>query len=256
MNAMDALAEHRQRNVGRLAARFLVRFHMALIFVATAGAVVLASRLLFGAGVDQLELRWALAVVLAYALFFALVRLWIFYVTRAGASEAGRGLPDVRPRGGDGGQGTVVQPGRRVGGGGPSVHWDDDVRVVRSLAELGGSKGSGGPNGRSSPSRDVDDGVVLLIALLTLATVLGGVALHLVWQAPIILPEAAFEALLAAGLVHAARRDEARGWTLGVLRATCVPFLVVLLVSAITGWAVQQACPMATRLADLVTRCD
>jgi hypothetical protein len=248
MVEMDALADD----------RFLVRFHMALIFLATAGATVLASRLLYGGGIDRLTMRYALAVLLAYALFFSLVRLWILYVTRAAPSDPRRGLPDVRPRGGGGVRETAFRPGGgRFGGGGAGAHWDvePDVPVVRSLAQVGRPKSSAGSSGASSAALDLDDGAVLFIVLVLLASVLGGVSIFLVWQTPIILPEAVFEVLLASGLIRSARRDDARGWSRGVLRATLAPFLLVLLAAALAGWAVQRACPSATGLADLLVRC-
>jgi len=77
----------------------------------------------------------------------------------------------------------------------------------------------------------------------------------MVWQAPVILPEAAFEALLAAGLVKAARRSEARGWTRGVLKSTVIPFALVLAAASFAGWAAQRACPQAVRLTDAMRLC-
>jgi hypothetical protein len=62
----------------------------------------------------------------------------------------------------------------------------------------GGS--SGGGSGGDGLSLDVDEGIVLVIALLLLVSGVGGAAIWLVWQAPVILPEAAFEALLAGRL--------------------------------------------------------
>ena len=73
----------------------------------------------------------------------------------------------------------------------------------------------------------MDEGI-LVVALVLLVSVVGGAAaVWMVGQAPVILPEAAFEALLAAGLVKAARRSEARGWTRGVLKSTVIPFALV-----------------------------
>ena len=94
-----------------------------------------------------------------------------------------------------------------------------------------------------------------MVALLVLVACLGGAAVWLVWQAPVILPEAAFEALLAAGLVRAARRGESRRWTRGVLKATVIPFLLVLATATFVAWAGHRACPDATRLADVFHRC-
>ena len=52
-------------------------------------------------------------------------------------------------------------------------------------------------------------GVVLLIAALVLAILAAGV--YLVYAAPAILAEAAFQALLAPALIPAARRAEREG---------------------------------------------
>jgi hypothetical protein len=96
---------------------------------------------------------------------------------------------------------------------------------------------------------------VFVIALLVLVACLGGAAIWLVWQAPVILPEAAFEALISAGLVRAAQRGDARGWARGVLRATLIPFLLVLLAATFVGWAAHRTCPGAMRLADVFQHC-
>jgi hypothetical protein len=100
----------RQRFARRIATRFFVRFDMSLIFAATVGTALLATRLLFLAGVETLALRYALAVIAAYAVFFAFVRAWVFYVTRVAPHEPAHELPDVWPSGGAG-EGTVVQAG-------------------------------------------------------------------------------------------------------------------------------------------------
>jgi hypothetical protein len=181
--------------------------------------------------------------------------MWIFYVTRVGG--AGLDRLDGPPRdAASSGRDTVSQPaGGRIGGGGVSRQWDDNVRVVRSLTELGGSNQTSSSSGRRRRSGDTDDGVVLLMVLLILAGVLSGAALYLVWQTQFPLAEATLAALLTAGLIRAARRDEASGWTRGVFRATFLPFLFVMLASALAGSAVQRACPTALRLSDLFARC-
>jgi hypothetical protein len=264
MRQMDALAASRHRFTGRLAARFFVRFHMGLLFAGTVGAAVVASRLLLAAGVHSLMIRYALTVVGAYAVFFVLVRAWIADVNRIAPRDPGLDLPDVAPGGGGGlGGGGEFQPGGgQFGGGGASGGYDDvgEVPAFRSVAEAGGrgggSTGSSGSSGGGGDwlSLDMDEGVVLVVALVLLVSVVGGTAVWLVWQAPVILPEAAFEALLAAGLVKAARRSEARGWS-GVLKSTLIPFALVLAAASFAGWAAQRACPPAVRLTDVVRLC-
>jgi hypothetical protein len=259
MKLMDVLATSRRRFTTRLTARLFVRFHMSVIFAGTAGAGIVASRLLLAVGVDSLMARYALTVVASYAVFFVLVRVWIAYVTRIVPNDPGLDLPDVSGSGGTGGE---FEPGGgQFGGGGASGSYDDagEVPVFRSVAEAGGrggdSTGSGSGGGSDGLSFDVDDGIVLVIALLLLVSLLGGAAVWLVWQAPVILPEAAFEALLASGLIKAARRGDTRGWARGVLKSTLIPFMLVLAAASFAGWAAQRACPEATRLTDVVHRC-
>jgi len=40
-----------------------------------------------------------------------------------------------------------------------------------------------------------------------------------------------------------------------VLRATLIPFLLVLLAATFVGWAAHRACPEAMRLADVFPHC-
>ena len=262
---MDALAVSRRRYTIRLATRFFVRFHMSLIFAGTLGAAVVASSLLLAAGVESLMLRYALTAVGAYAVFFLFVRAWIAYVTRLAPSGPGLDLPDVTSGGGVGSGTSELQPGGgQFGGGGASGSYDDggDVPIFRSVAEAGGrggdSHGTSAGGGRGgdwlSLGLDMDEGI-LVVALVLLVSVVGGAAVWMVWQAPLILPEAAFEALLASGLIKAARRNKARGWTRGVLKSTLIPFAFLLAAASFAGWAAQRACPAATRLIEVVQLC-
>jgi hypothetical protein len=89
------------------------------------------------------------------------------------------------------------------------------------------------------------------VVLGLLLLVIFGAGAYLVYAAPEILSEAAFQALLAAGLIKASRKITRRGWIGSVLRATCIPFLVVLFMTGIFGWVAQTYYPHATRLAEI-----
>src|SRR5262249_12871162 len=117
-----SLAERRKGFVKRIAAGFLVRFHMSLIFTGTLAAALLVSRLLLLAGVPGLMLRYALVVVGGYLVFFVLVRGWIFYVTRVGPGDPGVDVPDFSGVGGSGGDSapSFHAGGGHFGGGGAS----------------------------------------------------------------------------------------------------------------------------------------
>src|SRR6185312_4194494 len=105
----------------------------------------------------------------------------------------GPDLPDVAPTGGRGGESGAFTPqGGRFGGGGASRSLDEPP-VYRSLAEArnatavrAGGRGAGDVGGDSDwISLDPDEGLVVLLGLLLVATGLGAVAVWLVWQAPV-----------------------------------------------------------------------
>jgi hypothetical protein len=99
-----------------------------------------------------------------------------------------------------------------------------------------------------------DDGcavaVILAFAALVLAVLLAG--LYLVYAAPAILAEAAFQALLAPALLPAARRAEAEGWVPGTIRATVLPFAAMFIAAVAFGWVASDVCPEARRMVDVV----
>jgi hypothetical protein len=88
-----------------------------------------------------------------------------------------------------------------------------------------------------------------VLALLLLA--IFGAGAYLVYAAPEILSEAAFEALLAAGLIKASKKMDGPGWMGSVFKATWIPFVIVLILTGIFGWVAQTHYPHATRLADI-----
>jgi hypothetical protein len=97
---------------------------------------------------------------------------------------------------------------------------------------------------------DVPDSLIALALVLLLALTVVTVV-----YAPVLLAEAAFQALLGSGLLPATRRLEARGWAGSLFRATVVPLGVIAVVTVGTGWLIQWWCSEAVRLADVFTRC-
>jgi hypothetical protein len=140
------------------------------------------------------------------------------------------------------------------------------IREGQTVAAFDGGGGSFGGGGASGSFGDTasegvaglvadDEGgcavaVVLAIAALVLTVVLAG--LYLLYAAPAILAEAAFQALLAPALLPAARRVEAGGWVPGTVRATVVPFACMFIAAVAFGWAANDLCPEARRMVDVV----
>jgi hypothetical protein len=94
---------------------------------------------------------------------------------------------------------------------------------------------------------DGDDlGLVILVALLVFA--IAAAAVYVIWAAPAILSEAAFQGVMAAALARRAKKISHGTWEGSVFRATVVPFAVVLLFAVALGWYAQKHCPSAMRL--------
>ena len=92
----------------------------------------------------------------------------------------------------------------------------------------------------------------LLLFLLIVGSLLI-VAAYLVWQAPVILVEAAFEVWLASTLLSRIHDFERRGWVPITARATIVPFAYVVVTAMIVAWWLQHVCPAAATLRAALT---
>jgi len=231
-----------------IAGHFFLRFHMTLILGGTFLAGLLVTKLFLDAGNANLALRYGVAVAASYAAFLLLINLWLWYMgARAEDDEPTAGdVVDALDLAGDigsglrpGGQVNLFDAGGGSFGGGGST----------------GSFGETAAEGVSGLVGDADDAgcaivVVLLVAALVLTVGIAGA--YLVWAAPGILAEAAFEAFLASALIPGARRSEAQGWLHGTVRATIVPFAVMMIAAVGFGWAANDLCPQARRMADVI----
>lgn len=255
-DAADSRAEFKQT----LARRFVVRFHMTLMLAALGASGVLVSKVLLELGVRSMLDRYLIAVVLSYALFFLFIKLWLMYVSpsepkpRSGDVDVGNALDigdlsiDVAGRSiASGDQAFGAGAGGDFGGGGASDMWGSAAEPpIISTPSTGG--GSGGSLGGFD--FDLDEGLVLIALALLLLAIFGAGA-YLVYAAPEILSEAAFQALLAAGLIKASKKLDRRGWMGSVFKATWIPFVIVLVMTGIFGVVAQTYSPHATRLADI-----
>lgn len=239
----------------RIAQRFFLRWHMAAILAGVLLSGVVCSALLLRLGLRSMPWRYMLAVAGSYLVFFALIRLWLLYVSKAGGVRSmvpGIDLGDVGNLGGglpswSGSAGSSFRPGGgSFGGGGASAGFD--------APGGGGSGGSGGSSG-GGLSLDLDDGWLVLVAFALLVLAVTGTGGYLVYQAPHILGEAAFQIALATSLHGAAKRAIAFGWTGGVLWSTWIPFSIVLIMAGIFGGVAQHHCPATTKITEVIFLC-
>jgi hypothetical protein len=284
--AQEAPAERLGRFRQRFVARFFLRFHMAVILGGAFFAGVIANVVLFYGGVRELAWRYPLAVVAAYAAFFALIRLWLAFVasspSRADSSSSGPDLADLLSAVPDGSGGVSfggggasgASGGFSGGGGGASggagADWSDDGSpavlqaqlaqlqanpgLAPGLASAGGDAKGGGGGGASLDVGD-GEGAVLVIVFGLFAAAIFGAGIYLVYDAPDILSDAALQLALASGLWRGSRQLLTPGWATGVLRKTCVPFGIVLVLAAIAGSVAGNLCPRATRLSEVYHLC-
>jgi hypothetical protein len=237
--------------------RFFVRFHMALILLGACLAGVVANTILFLARVTSLPVRYALAVVASYLAFLVLVRVWLAYVradvSRLPVPDLALDWPSWSSRGG--GQVAKAFPGGRggsFGGAGSQGSWTEPASRPASLARSGGSRWL--PD--LSLDIDLDEkAVVILIAFAALVLSVTGAAVYMIWNAPSILGDAAFQLALAASLIRGARRMAPTWWVGGVVRRTCIPFAIVLVFALAFGLVVRAYCPGSPTLRAVVTQC-
>lgn len=272
-------AAGKRRLAGLLATRFLVRFHLTLILGFSFAVGLLATKLMLLSGLDSPLWRWPLAVLAAYGGFLLGVRVWLAYVGLGrhlgngddsgadGGADGGLGdLPgvDFSGSGGGGSRGVLDAVGElplgrgggNFGGGGASGDFGSTA-----LTDAGGGADFSAPaSGLKLPEVDVDLGgvdegclpILLLFAIALLLFTVFGVGAYLVWQAPFLLAEAAFEAALAAGLIRTTRRITAPGWVGNTVRASVLPLLGILVLSILLAALVTHFVPDARTLLEAV----
>ena len=217
---------------GRLRRRLWLRGHMTLILIAVFG-VGIATHVATASLGAQLALRLGLAVTAAYAAFFVLVRLWLWAVAETRQSD--------------------LDPVSEVAEESVDVAVDgllDGPSSARHAVDLDGPSGGGGSGGALDALDGLGELPVLLILGLVLGLIIGAVLL--VWNAPAILGEAAFELALVTMLGPRARALGRPGWTGSVLRATALPYGLMLLVAVGVGLGAHAYCPEALRLRDVL----
>lgn len=230
-----------------LARRFFIRFHMSLILLGTVLSGLLFSKaLLLWAGLEKMVFRYPVVVVASYLFFFGFVRLWLSYI-RSGESvsessaEVGSdlignmGLPDT-------GSGEVEFGGGDFGGGGASG----------SFGEIGTASGVDEIVGEAGGSLLEEGGIILIPLMLVLAAIFG-VGILLIYEAPVILTEAAFEFVLAGVLVKKAKEIDNPDWIGSVFKNTWKPFLCTVALAIIASSVASHFFPEAIKLSQVFT---
>jgi hypothetical protein len=268
---MNNLITKKSSFATRFKRHYRLRLHMSLLLLATVCSGLLATRIMLALHLQNVVVRYPLAVVFAYLVFFIWVKLWLKYVISFPATRSGRGssMLDIFPgsfSSGSSGGATGADQGFRggggnFGGGGASGGFGEvDSALAGSAAEVisagpdtGGSvaAAAGDVVGDAASSLDDSKGCLVALALAAIAAVIFGAGIYLIYYAPFILSEAAFEVILAASLVRGARRIERGDWMGSVFKATWIPFTLTLLLSLLAGYLIHHSFPGVTRISEL-----
>jgi hypothetical protein len=245
------------------------RFHMSLILMGTILAGVVFSKLLLLAGLQHMLIRFIVVLILAYLSFFLFMRLWLNYLTRPFRKKKHEGslldvadtissIPDFSLSNST----QVVQGhGGEFGGAGASGTWEgvtESANISVSDGTIGTAESIGKLTGETAGdaiSSLADEGGILLIPLILLLVVILGGGIYLIYEAPVIISEAAFELILATTVIKKARKIDNPDWIGSVLRATWPALFLTLCITIIIGWGLMTYCPQATKIREVFLYC-
>jgi hypothetical protein len=230
------------------------RAEMMLITLCTGAAGFLTSYGLLQCGLERLWFRYLLALLVAYGVFFGLLRLWVSLHARRSRRDDGPSLEEVAdlteglaeaalsetP-----GSGGALEEGARFGGGGATAR----IEGPSATAVSGGSSG-----GSASSGADLLDGDEIVLPIVVVLTLVGALLASgwVVYSAPGLLAEMLVDGALVGGLYRRLRRDNSASWFSIALRQTLLPFLATALLFVIAGWYLQSRLPEARSLGDVV----
>jgi len=258
----------------RFRERYSLRIHMCAILLATAASGALASKLLLLAQVENIAIRYPLAVLFSYLVFFASIKLWLMYVTPSADSASSSNYVDamdIPVIWSSGGSGTcnaapVHSGGGEFAGGGASGSFGVDsdaatesiaaVAVSDAASSAGEGIGDGGGDAVGGVGDALGDegGIVIIVVIALLAIVLVaalGASAYVIYQAPAILSEVALQGVLAASLSKRTKAMAQGEWVGSVFQATWKPFICTLLAALMCGLVLHTYFPAAVRLADV-----
>lgn len=224
------------------------RLQMMLLVALTGGAGFLASYGLLHAGVEELAVRYGLAVVIAYLVFLLLLWLWLRTSRDSyeGLEDVVAEIVDAIPDQG----GEIATPyhgsGGRFGGGGSTARWEESSKS-EPLVEL--------PEVPDVPEiPDVDEAAIPLAVLLFVGVIVVtalAASASVVYSAPILFAELMVDGLLSATLYRRLRRMEPRHWLQTALRRTLVPFGITAVVLMFVGVGLSIYAPEARTLGEV-----
>lgn len=246
---------NKQRFIARINSKIPARWHMSLICLMTIASGILISKLFLYSGMSVPMIRYGLAVLFSYAIFFLLIYWWLqmYFGRRSNRIDDHNDsvldaidiTPDIYPNAYSASSSSNkawAGGGGDSAGAGASTSWGDAEESISSSTKSDFLDG------------DLEEIVAIIAIFALIAAVLGSTG-YLIVQAPEILFEAAFEVVLAAGLVKQAKKMQADGWKLSIFKKTWWLCAVVLVFALVFGYVIKNQCPEASSFAEYRQMC-
>lgn len=237
------------------------RLVMSLMLASTIGCGFLSSVALHRAGVTAPVVRYPLAVLVAWAVFLALVSVWVWWLRRENVrAEAARS--SVRnsssnsidiPGGGGGSSGgsSYSGGGGRFGGGGASDSFAGGPADDMASGFVSGSASSSKSGGWDLDFGGDGDGlafVVLLIGIIVVAAAVFGVVFYAVYSAPTFFAELLIDGGVGTWLYKRADVAHRPDWLGTAMRRSVWPVVILLVLFVALAFAMRYVAPGATTL--------
>lgn len=236
-----------------LVRRFFIRFHMSIILIATILVGLISTKLLFVFNVEDIRIRYPLIVIISYLAFFLFIRIWLFYIKyRNKIIDNTLNIFDIPTDSlsntSDSTMENVIESGGgKFGGGGATGSFDmpggDIVQEGSSaIADAAGE----------SVSSILEEGAIVLVPLMIILVIIFGAGALLIYEAPVILTEVAFEFLLAGTLVKKAKEIDNPDWIGSVFKKTWIPFTFTLTITIAFAFALNYLFPEIKTLSGII----
>ncbi len=236
------------------------RIHMSIILVTVSFTGTLTSKLLFEFGIHTLSIRYFLTAISCYVFFLIYIKLWLIYINPGKNSSrsadnidlSGIDIDGSFPTGGSSAT-EVIGQGGNFGGAVASSSFVGNIGMPIQPMSVSSETDSSFSDLGSALDIDGDAAgpILIIIAVGAVVIAIFGGGIFIIYQAPSIMSDVAFEALLASGFLKSTRDISAGNWIGSIIKRTYIPFGIITLVATLSGWIIGYFCPIATRILDI-----
>lgn len=231
---MNKLKIIRNKVISHIRKKHPVRLHMSLILLAVTLSGALFSKFFLSIEMKSMGLRYSLSVILAYVILLILVRIWLWYVSPEKTAEPSKknsfdGSIDVPEFSSSNAGNTALTDsfsgqGGQYGGGGATYSFDSGNSPAAGTSSINAVSRSSGGSSSSSGSFSLDglDEGILIVLLIAAVAAVTGAWVYLIYEAPAILGEAAFEFGLGSSLFKKLKTMHGGDWAGSVFKSNII----------------------------------